>query len=97
MNIDVKSILEGVRAAVLFSAGRDLRDDGQEYLKVKDLDMDFIVNNIEMGIQNLENTNPVICEYISNSKYGFIQKIQSLGFKFLDLRLQNIAKQTHYT
>ncbi|KAF4514143.1 UNVERIFIED_CONTAM: hypothetical protein B566_EDAN019195, partial [Ephemera danica] len=50
---------DGVRAAVVFAAERETREDGREYLRVRDLDMDFHVANIQMGIENLQNSNPV--------------------------------------
>ncbi|KAF4532848.1 hypothetical protein B566_EDAN001451, partial [Ephemera danica] len=53
-------MLYGVRAAVVFAAERETREDGREYLRVRDLDMDFHVANIQMGIENLQNSNPVI-------------------------------------
>lgn len=54
--------LGGVRAKVYLRASPHMVD-GQEFLKLEDLKMDFSVKDIQMGIRNVHNGNAVLGQY----------------------------------
>lgn len=57
----LKYISDGVRAKVYFRAS-PVDINGQRYLKLEDLKMDFSVKDLQMGIRNVHNGNAVLGE-----------------------------------
>lgn len=53
---------EGVKAKVYFR-GEPYTRDGRTYLKLQQLKLDFSVKDIQMGVENLQNSNAVLREY----------------------------------
>lgn len=54
--------LEGVRAKVFIRA-RPFLFEGHRYLRLQQLKMDFSVQNIKMGVENVQNTNSIIRKF----------------------------------
>lgn len=60
------SFIEGVKAKVFIRAKPFLVQD-RRYLRLQQLKMDFSVQNIKMGVENVRDSNAIICKYLFKS------------------------------
>lgn len=58
--------IEGVKAKVFIRAKPFLVQD-RRYLRLQQLKMDFSVQNIKMGVENVRDSNAIICKYLFKS------------------------------
>lgn len=59
---------DGVKAKVYFR-GAPYERDGKTYLKLQQLKLDFSVKDIQMGVNNLHNSNAVLGECFEHISY----------------------------
>lgn len=52
---------EGVKAKVFIRA-KPFLVEGRRYLRLQQLKMDFSVQNIKMGVENVRDTNSILCK-----------------------------------
>lgn len=69
MIVDVETYLtslpvvsEGVKAKVYFKASPQPTDDGYTFMNIDSVKMDFSVQDIKMGVDNIANGNSIIRE-----------------------------------
>lgn len=55
-------VSEGVKAKVYFKASPQPTDDGYTFMNIDSVKMDFSVQDIKMGVDNIANGNSIIRE-----------------------------------
>ena len=58
----ILTIAEGVKAKVFIRA-KPFVAQGRNYLRLQQLKMDFSVQNIKMGVENVRDSNAIIRKY----------------------------------
>lgn len=58
---NIFSFAEGVKAKVFIRA-RPFLVEGRRYLRLQQLKMDFSVQDIKMGVENVRNSNSILCK-----------------------------------
>lgn len=53
-------VSEGVKAKVYFKASPQPTDDGYTFMNIDSVKMDFSVQDIKMGVDNIANGNSII-------------------------------------
>lgn len=60
-------ITEGVKAKVFIRA-KPFAAQGRNYLRLQQLKMDFSVQNIKMGVENVRDSNAIIRKFFFSNK-----------------------------
>ncbi|KAG8235712.1 hypothetical protein J437_LFUL015816 [Ladona fulva] len=96
---DYWGVYEGVRAVIDFAGEKYTGSDGETYVKVKKVKLDFAVDKISMGIENIHNGNTVIQaamnlfintnsqELLTEMKPSLKKKLEVVLHNFLDNKL----------
>lgn len=66
-------VIEGVKAKVFIRAKPFLVQD-RRYLRLQQLKMDFSVQNIKMGVENVRDSNAIICKYLFSKVLPVVSK-----------------------
>lgn len=66
-------VIEGVKAKVFIRAKPFLVQD-RRYLRLQQLKMDFSVQNIKMGVENVRDSNAIICKYLFSKVLPLVRR-----------------------
>lgn len=75
LDILYRFFIDNVKAKVFIKAKPVVLTHDQKYLKLQELNMDFNVQNIKMGIENIHNGNIILGKKIRSSSFIILKSV----------------------